>query len=345
MSKYLPKSAEGRALAIVGLFVAAVLAVFMVQRAALAAPYANPFWVNNSGSPESALPSVANLAIVTEGKRCRSDSCGRVRVDVRTGEFFWDHVLFRTPGLVQDNVFAIRWRSMIGGASQLGRQILPSWETYVLLMPGTPNAPNGHRVDIRRPSGRVDAFMWNGAAYAGPGDVFDTLTTNAGGNYVLTDKYGNSTTFDARGMPAQATDRNGNTDTPQYDASYRMTAFTDDRPKSYTINHNGHNIAPTSRGTRSRRTPGSRRRTPTRTRTTSPRRSRRSTPRRRGRRASTTTRTRTGFASRRGTRLRVRYWNVLGWGVHRAQAVFFECDGACNRIVTRGRWHSAPSSS
>jgi RHS repeat-associated protein len=175
---------------------------------------------------------VSDLAISPEG------------VDVRTGELMWDHFLFRTPGLVADNIFAIRWRSMISGASQLGNRILPSWEItaqYVVIDQQNPNAPNGHKVLLRHATGRIDTFMWDGAVYVGPPDVFENLYTNPQGNYVLLGKWGDTMTFDPFGMPATYTDRNGNTDTYTYDASYRMTGYTDDRGKSYTIVHNANN--------------------------------------------------------------------------------------------------------
>ncbi|MHC4163704.1 MAG: hypothetical protein ACYSUM_16375, partial [Planctomycetota bacterium] len=127
MSRLLPKTAEGRALALMGLLGGAVFLTFFLSRAALATPYANPFWFNNSPSQESALCDVQKLAMSCESQRCGVQCCD-VTVDVRTGELFWDKVLFRTPGVLEDNVFAIRWRSMISGSSQLGTQILPSWE-------------------------------------------------------------------------------------------------------------------------------------------------------------------------------------------------------------------------
>ena len=177
-------------LALTGLVFAGAL-LWLFLSTAHAAPYVNPWWTNLSTSPESSLPYIANLGMSPEG------------VDVRTGELMWDHFLFRTPGMIRDNVFALRWRSMISGVTQMGRQMLPSFEItaqYVLLIPGSPNAPNGHRVDIRRPSGIVDGFMWNGAAYAATNtEVYDTLTTAIGGNYILTDKHGNAVNFDAQG--------------------------------------------------------------------------------------------------------------------------------------------------
>jgi RHS repeat-associated protein len=248
MSRLLPKSAEGRTLAIMGLVGGAVFLMIFLIDAVLAAPYSNPFWSNNSPSQESALCDVQKLAMTCESQRCSVHCCGEkccdVTVDVRTGELFWDKTLFRTPGVLEDNAFSIRWRSMISGASQLGRQTLPSWETtveYVVLNEEDPSGPNGHMGRVRRPSGRIDDYTWDGASYEGPADVRDTLTKNVAGNYVLTDKWGNQMTFDGDGMPAEGKDRNGNTDTYTYDASYRMTGYTDDRGKTYIIAHNANN--------------------------------------------------------------------------------------------------------
>ncbi|HEX5030250.1 MAG TPA: RHS repeat-associated core domain-containing protein [Candidatus Eisenbacteria bacterium] len=239
MSRFI-RSPKGR-LTIYGLLLCGFVLGFVLYRQAIAAPYVNPFWAQNSPSQESAICDVASRAMSCESAKCGGKCCD-VTVDVRTGELFWDKVLFTMPGVVQDNVFAIRWRSMIGGASQLGSGMLPSWETtaqYVVLDQAVPNGPNGHRVDIRRPTGRVDAFVWSGTAYTAPSDVFDTLTT-VSGNYRLTDKWGNQINFDGAGMPATYVDRNGNTDTFTY-TSYKMTGLTDDRGQSYTIVHNGNN--------------------------------------------------------------------------------------------------------
>jgi len=247
MSKFI-RSAKGR----VTLYFVALSAFvlgFVLYRQALAAPYTDPFWTNNSPSQESAICDVASRAMACESSKCGTGSCGGgcggcgkccdVTVDVRTGELFWDKVLFKMPGVVEDNVFAIRWRSMISGASQLGSGMLPSWETtaqYVLLNAGNPTGANGHAYDIRRPTGRADRFTWNGTAYASPADVFDTFTL-VSGNGRLTDKWGNRIDFDAQGMPAAFVDANGNTDTPAYTA-YKLTGLTDDRGKSYSTVHN-----------------------------------------------------------------------------------------------------------
>ena len=77
----------------------------------------------------------------------------------------------------------------------------------------------------------------DGTAYTAPADVFDTLTGTVGA-HLLTDKYGASLSFDARGMPNVATDTNGNTTTYTYNATYQLTGITDDRGKTYTITSN-----------------------------------------------------------------------------------------------------------
>jgi hypothetical protein len=180
MSHLIPSSRTGKVCALLVLIlVGGALTTLMHQRAE-AAPYVNPFWANNSPSPESAIKMVSDLAMSPEG------------VDVRTGEMMWDHFLFKTPGVLADNIFAIRWRSMISGSSQLGNQILPSWEMtaqYIVINQQNPNAPGGHRVDIRHPTGRIDPFMWNGAAYVPPPETPEDEVTGAPGGYTWTDKW------------------------------------------------------------------------------------------------------------------------------------------------------------
>ncbi len=200
------------------------LTLTLVQRAE-SAPYANPFWGNASASPESAIGSVANLAISPEG------------VDMRTGELFWDHFLFRTPGVRGDLSFAFRWRSMINGSSQMGRQILPSFETtsqYVVINQQNRNGPGGHAVDIRRPSGRTDRFLFNRAGYTAPADVFDVLTAGPGGTYILTDKWQRLIKFNVQGMPTSADDPSGNKVLFTYNALYQITSMTELPPNWWT---------------------------------------------------------------------------------------------------------------
>ena len=214
--------------ALIVLMVLGVLLSVLFQERAEAAPYVNPFWANNSASPETAIAHIANLAMSPEG------------VDMRTGELFWDHFLFRMPGVLQDKVFSLRWRSMIGGSSQLGNGILPSWEItakYVLLIPGNPNGPGGHAYDMRSSYGRIDRHTWNGAIYTKAADVFDTITV-AGGLVTLTTKWGYGMIFDALGMPNKQDDPNLNRDLFTYNAQYQITGLTDDRGKLYTFARN-----------------------------------------------------------------------------------------------------------
>jgi hypothetical protein len=184
MSKYL-RSREARVVIGVGVVLLAIVGAFMIQRTALASVYTNPFWTNSSSALESPLCDVAGVAMVCEstkcgaggagcggncGGGCHGEKCCDVTVDARTGELFFDKVLFTTAGLLGQNGYAIRWRSMVGGASQLGRQVLPSWETTankVIVNSGNPNATNGHYVDIRRPSGRIDTYWWGGRRLQG----------------------------------------------------------------------------------------------------------------------------------------------------------------------------------
>ena len=45
----------------------------------------------------------------------------------------------------------------------------PDWEITaekVILNPGDPDASGGHEVWIRRPTGRIDVFDWDGSYYS-----------------------------------------------------------------------------------------------------------------------------------------------------------------------------------
>jgi len=238
MSKLI-RSPRGR-LALFTLLFCGIGISILIVREVRAAPYSNPFWTNNSSSPESAIEMVADLAMVREA--VPSTAAGsRISVDARTGELFYDLELMRMPGVVEDNVFAIRWRSMLSGSTQVGNGMIPSWETtakYVVINVGNPTGAGGHMVEIRRPTGRIDEFVWDGSEYDSPSDVFDDLTAGGGGTYTLADRWGGYILFNSDGMPTNIVDRNGNADILTW-ISYQMTGFQDDRGKSYTISTNG----------------------------------------------------------------------------------------------------------
>ena len=110
-----------------------------------------------------------------------------------------------------------------------GNRVIPSWEMtaqYQVLIPGTPNAPFGHQVVVRRRSGRVDTFLWNGTAYNAPANVFDTLTGTPATGFVLTNIHACTFNFDLLGMPSTSVDQNNNTDRWTYNASYQVTSMT-----------------------------------------------------------------------------------------------------------------------
>jgi hypothetical protein len=106
MSKLIPTSRTGKFYALVALLLVGAALTMLLHSQAHAAPYANPFWANNSPSPESAIKMVSDLAMSPEG------------VDVRTGELMWDHFLFRTPGLVADNIFAVGCNEIPSGLTK-----------------------------------------------------------------------------------------------------------------------------------------------------------------------------------------------------------------------------------
>ncbi len=216
------------------LFVIATV-VLLAHSIASAAPYQNPFWTNGSPSHESALIGNARRSRVLEGALCKK-GCGKIEVDPRTGELFVSLPFFSAPGLNRSVNFGLTWRSMVNGRTQLGQGMLPSWEwtaNKVVLNPVNPNGPNGHNVEIRTPSGRIDVYAWNGAAYAAANaDVLSQLAI-AGAGWTRTDDLG-SITFAANGMPTTRTDVAGNSIDYTYNGSYQLTGYVDDRDQSYS---------------------------------------------------------------------------------------------------------------
>ena len=197
-----------------------------------AANYADPYWDNDSTSQECGACS---------GCGCpRPAEWSPEGVSYRTGELVWDHHVLSFPGVLGNFSISLRWRSMINGTTQLGNSVLPSWETtaeYIEIDSIDPDSDGGHKVLVRRPTGRIDEFTWNGTAYDSDScAITDDLTTDGGtGDYILTDKYGNEIQFDSNGMPDIYEDRNGNQIDLDYNGSLELTEITDTRGKTYTI--------------------------------------------------------------------------------------------------------------
>jgi len=197
-----------------------------------AATYANPFWGNTSLSPECAC---ANCPC--EGPPEWSPE----GVNLRTREFVWDHFLFRVPGMVEDHAFSIRWRSTIDGETDMGQRMLPSWLITAekeILDEENPSGDGGHQVLIRRSSGRIDMYGWDGSDYAAEScNVHDVLTTDVSGNYVLTNPWNNYWLFDSAGMPDKHVDRNGN-ELDYTCSDFKVSEIEDDRGGTYSFTHN-----------------------------------------------------------------------------------------------------------
>ena len=154
----------------------AVAGVFSLsQRSATGGTYSDNFWANNTTAMECAACTSCGCAAPTYAPE---------GVDVHSGELLLDLPLFSKPGYLGSTPFSLRWRSMLSGKTQLGAGIIPSWETTVLKVidiPGAPNSANGHHVDVRRSSGRIDTFTWGGSAYVTTNcGLHDTLTTSGG---------------------------------------------------------------------------------------------------------------------------------------------------------------------
>ncbi len=182
--------------------------------------FSSPYWAVTSSSPEcvsAEFPAEAPSEWSPEG------------VSVRTGEFLRDFFLFDTPGMNERNVFSLRYRSMISGVTQFGRQVIPSWWTMIDVYNGDAN------VDVYLPTGQIIPFVLASGYYWTTACGFRSTVTKVSGVFYLTDKWGNQWAFDAQGMPDTYTDRNGNVWDFTFNSSRQWTGYTDDRGRSYTI--------------------------------------------------------------------------------------------------------------
>ncbi|MGE0192749.1 MAG: RHS repeat-associated core domain-containing protein [Planctomycetota bacterium] len=204
-------------------------------------PYSDPFWDHTSSYPECSACSGCGCPSAPEFTQ--------EGVSARTGELVVDIPLFSFPGRVEPLVFSLRYRSMLDGTTQMGNNMVPSWETTaekVILNAGSPNSSGGHEWWIRRPSGLIDVWGFDGVDYYPDSClVTDALTINGSGNPVLTDKHGNEIVFDAQGMPYTHTDRNGNVVTTNYDSSRRLQSISGTRGESYTVTLNANDYIET----------------------------------------------------------------------------------------------------
>ena len=210
--------------------------VFLVaHRSAYATAYANPFWAQNTTAPDCLGAGGCGGAPVWSPEG----------VNYHSGELAVDFPLFIDMSHAGTKPISLRWRSMVSGSTQMGTGMLPSWETTakkVIVNQGNPNSAYGHYVDVRLPSGAIPRYDWLGSAYSAATCGDHNVLTTSSGNYVLTNKWGDVTNFDSRGMPASYVDRNGNTETLSYDSSYRLTSYTPDIGNAWTITTNGNDF-------------------------------------------------------------------------------------------------------
>jgi len=252
---------------VLGLLALGAALTLLFVREARANAATGPWW--GSGSGESPVGGTAGLEVVGISSQpiCPPNPAVSVGVNARTGELIFDVPLWAYPtlrggggggdgdGALVAGVgeASLRFRSFVGAGSQFGcgGAGLASWENtaqYVVLNAGDPNGVNGHAVDLRRFTGRIDRFMWNGTAYVAPAGVSNALVKLGSGVYELTDKFGNRLTFDSQGMPATYTDRNGNETTYDYDTDYLVTSITNDRGQSISFGHNAQDLVSTITG-------------------------------------------------------------------------------------------------
>lgn len=97
-------------------------------------------------------------------------------------------------------------------------------------------------IDVRRGDGKVDHFIWNGTRYQGPNGVYDILTKNSDGTYILKDrKNKNLQTFDTEGRLAYINDKNNNTISFTYDIEGRLIRIIDPNNKNINFSYAANN--------------------------------------------------------------------------------------------------------
>jgi len=249
----LVRTTKGRVVTLGALLGLGLLVTFVLVRRTEASPYTNPFYSNNAPVADAPGFMVQDIRYVdfygnpgassqgqpvnVDDDDCYASVDTSIAVDAITGDLNIDFPFGTGAGLFGRNGLGLTLRSMVSGNSQFGcPPALPTWQTTVEPING------GNFVNVRRPSGRIDAFVANGqGGFTAPAGVYDTLLDLGGGLYRLVDTHGNSLDFNGDGMPTSAEDTNGNTVTFTQDANRRTTSITNRRGQTATFTHNGAN--------------------------------------------------------------------------------------------------------
>ena len=218
-----------------------------IARRAEAYAYNGPFYASSSTSPWSPNLSAADPRLYGLGPSgaaapttAVADPCieymdtgaTSASVDLPTGALVVDFSLWNSRTRNGNDSMSVRSRSDLSGSTQVGCfTLIPSFETTAQSLNG------GATVVVRHANGRIGTWTNAGAGFVGPTGTQSTLTT-VGGLLRLTDKFGNRIDFDVRGMPATATDTDGNVTTYSYNADYETTSIVNDRGKTTTLTHN-----------------------------------------------------------------------------------------------------------
>lgn len=156
-------------------------------------------------------------------------------VDLATGDTFIAQTDIRVPGLGGGINLTRTWNSVLFEGVEVLGMFGTGWtSTYEdRVFPGGDGF-----MKYMRPDGGIWSFAWVGGGgtnssyvVAGPANKTATLamtTTNNANTWTLTFQNGEQRTFDqTSGKLLSIADRNGNTTTLTYDASYRLTTVTD----------------------------------------------------------------------------------------------------------------------
>jgi len=129
-------------------------------------------------------------------------------------------VRYYNSALMQDLGFGVGWTSSI-----LGKRL------YV----------NPSNVQVLRADGRGESFVCNGGVCQGDADTRITLTQDANGYTLTTDKDGAVERYDTAGKLLTETDRNGRTTSYSYDTSGRLYTVTGPFGHRLTLSYNTKN--------------------------------------------------------------------------------------------------------
>jgi RHS repeat-associated protein len=159
-------------------------------------------------------------------------------VNTATGNYYASYTDLSVPGKGLSFVFTRNYNSQDSSTavSALGAKWTHSYNVSLTV------AGDGSSA-IRHGDGHQELFSRsaNGSYTAATTGLFSTLVKNADGTFTLTRKNQTRYTFSASGSLASVSDRNGNTQTLNYDNAGRLSSIMDTGGRSFAFSYDGNN--------------------------------------------------------------------------------------------------------